>query len=113
MPHSLNILFQEHSCFFLETFFFSLLRYLDCESIQSNMMCEYTAFAWVHTNQEMAFEFLYQISLFFVISFLISCCIPIGVDGNTGHIAAIWKYLVGAIPIDIDENITVKWAVYS
>ena len=28
-----------------------------------------------------------------------------------GHVAAIWKYLVGTFPIDIDENITVKWAV--
>ena len=28
-----------------------------------------------------------------------------------GHVAAIWKYLVGTFPIDIDENTTVKWAV--
>ena len=71
-------------------------------------MCEYTVFVWIHTNQEMAFGFLYQISMFFVIGFLISCCIPIDVDGNTGHIAAIWKYLVGTFPIDVDGYTTFR-----
>ena len=81
--------------------FFSLLKYLDCESIQSILLCEYTVFAWIHTNQEMVFEFFVSNSMFFGTVFLISYCIPINVDRNTGSIEAIWT-------IDIDENITVK-----